>query len=52
MIGLPVPAELLVYTAEEWGRLKREARFGRQVAEELVAVYCGSLRGARDEHGG
>jgi len=34
---LPVPAELLVYTPEEWGRLLTEGRdFARTVAREVV----------------
>ncbi|GBE11005.1 hypothetical protein BMS3Bbin12_01771 [bacterium BMS3Bbin12] len=38
--GLPVPAELLVYTQEEWRRLMDEAgRFARTLAAETVWVY-------------
>jgi len=34
---LPVPAEALVYTAEEWEALG--GRFGRQLREDAVWVY-------------
>ncbi len=38
--GLPVPAELLVYTQAEWRRLMGEAgRFARTLAAETVWVY-------------
>ena len=37
---LPVPAELLVYTEEEWRRLHREdGRFIRTLEKETVWVY-------------
>ncbi len=35
---LPVPADVLVYTREEWETLCREGRFG-QVSREVVWVY-------------
>lgn len=35
---LPVPVDLLVYTAEEWGRLKKSP-FGRRLARETVWVW-------------
>lgn len=35
--GLPVPADLLVYTADEWRRLQREGgRFAQVLAAETV----------------
>ncbi len=38
--GLPVPAELLVYTQAEWRRLMEEAgRFARTLAAETVWVH-------------
>lgn len=37
--GLPVPADLLVYTAEEWQSLDRQTRFGRTLAAEAVWLY-------------
>lgn len=38
---LPVPAELLVYTEEEWSRLRDEGgRFARTLAQETVWIYC------------
>ncbi len=36
--ALPVPADVLVYTAEEWAALK-ESRFSRMLREETVWVY-------------
>jgi predicted nucleotidyltransferase len=37
---LPVPAELLVYTKEEWERLHQESgRFIRTLDREIVWVY-------------
>ena len=39
--GLPVPAELLVYTQEEWERLQREGgRFAVTLAREANWVYA------------
>ena len=41
--GIPVPADLLVYTVEEWRRLQAEGgRFARTLAAETVWI-CGSL---------
>ena len=38
--GLPVPAELLVYTQEEWERLQREGgRFAATLAREAIWLY-------------
>ena len=38
--GLPVPAELLVYTQAEWWRLMEEAgRFARTLAAETVWIH-------------
>jgi predicted nucleotidyltransferase len=37
---LPVPAELLVYTADEWEGLRREGgRFVRVLEREVVWIY-------------
>jgi hypothetical protein len=37
--GLPVPADLLVYSREEWDRLRAaETRFSRMLAREVVWV--------------
>jgi hypothetical protein len=41
--NLPVPAELLVYTADEWESLKREGeRFIRMLEREIVWVFLRS----------
>ena len=37
---LPVPADLLVYTQEEWQSLSRQGRFHRTLLQEMVWVYC------------
>jgi predicted nucleotidyltransferase len=37
--GLPVPAEVLVYTEEEWNSLNPRSLFGRVVIQETVWVY-------------
>jgi len=40
LLGLPVPAEVVVYTREEWERLCADGgRFARTVAGEAVWVY-------------
>jgi Nucleotidyltransferase domain len=37
LTSLPVPAEILVYTLEEWARLQRsDRRFARVLAHEMV----------------
>ncbi len=36
---LPVPADLLVYTRDEWNSLKKEGRFYRALAAEAVWLY-------------
>jgi predicted nucleotidyltransferase len=36
---LPVPADVLVYTAAEWESLAAESPFGRRVDNEAVWVY-------------
>ena len=36
---LPVPAEALVYTEEEWRRLDPASRFARTLAHEVVWVH-------------
>lgn len=37
--SLPVPADVLVYTEEEWERLDPAAAFGRVMREEVRWVY-------------
>jgi predicted nucleotidyltransferase len=37
--ALPVPADLLIYTEEEWKTLKAKGRFGQMLATETVWVY-------------
>ena len=40
LLGLPVPAEILVYTADEWAAMEREGRrFVRQLERETVWVF-------------
>ena len=39
LTGLPVPAEALVYTEDEWQRLDTESRFARALARETVWVF-------------
>jgi hypothetical protein len=40
LTGLPVPAELLIYTEKEWRELERRAtRFVSTVTEEAVTLY-------------
>ncbi len=36
---LPVPADLLVYTEDEWQKVRSQGRFGRTVMQEAVWVY-------------
>ena len=37
---LPIPAELLIYTEQEWQRMKMEqGKFARTLAEEAVWIY-------------
>ena len=36
---LPVPADVLVYTDEEWHSLEQEGRFYQTVTQEAVWVY-------------
>ena len=36
---LPVPADVLVYTEEEWGRLQEHSRFAREVKDIVRWVY-------------
>lgn len=43
MIELPVPADLLVYTEEEWHMLRQRGRFPHTVMAETVWVH---LRGS------
>ncbi len=37
--GLPVPADVLVYTQDEWDRMTAAPGFLQQVAREVVWVY-------------
>lgn len=37
--SLPVPADVLVYTRDEWARIKDRPGFGRRIAEELVTLF-------------
>lgn len=37
--GLPVPADVLVYTQEEWQSLDRRARFHQMLQREAIWVY-------------
>ena len=37
--SLPVPTDLLIYTAEEWEALRGGGRFGRALSSETVWVY-------------
>ena len=40
LLGLPVPADILVYTAVEWKELqKRKDKFSRVLAREVVWTY-------------
>lgn len=36
--NLPVPADLLIYTAEEWDAMRQEGRFGQTVEREAVWI--------------
>lgn len=36
---LPVPADLLVYTKDEWESLSRNGRFSQTIRNEIVWVY-------------
>ncbi len=37
--GLPVPADLLVYTCDEWQSLNRQSRFPHTLTQETCWVY-------------
>ncbi len=39
VIMLPVPADLLVYTLDEWQHLPQEGRFYRAAMEEAVWIF-------------
>ena len=46
--GLPVPADLLVYTVEEWRRLQADAgRFARTLAAETVWMHGEALESSQ-----
>ncbi|MBW1983055.1 MAG: nucleotidyltransferase domain-containing protein [Deltaproteobacteria bacterium] len=36
---LPVAADVLVYTVEEWNRLLQKGRFGRMLEKEVVWIF-------------
>lgn len=36
---LPVPADVLIYTKEEWGSLSQQGRFCKTIMQEAVWVY-------------
>ena len=36
---LPVPADVLVYTTDEWERLSRQSPFHQKVSQEVVWVH-------------
>ncbi|MFZ5449608.1 MAG: nucleotidyltransferase domain-containing protein [Thermodesulfobacteriota bacterium] len=38
-LELPVPADILVYTQEEWDSLKQERIFFKKLAREVVWLY-------------
>jgi predicted nucleotidyltransferase len=38
-LALPVPADVLTYTWEEWQRLKKTRKFFRVLAQEVVWIY-------------
>jgi predicted nucleotidyltransferase len=38
---LPVPADLLIYTTDEWREMIERGRFGRTLIREAVWVYTG-----------
>jgi hypothetical protein len=39
LTGLPVPADILIYTQEEWGKLDISTKFAKMLHEETVWVY-------------
>ncbi len=39
--ALPVPADVLVYTEQEWNTLNPEKRFHRTLLQEVIWVYPG-----------
>lgn len=39
---LPVPADVLVYTAEEWQKLKQRGKFSSALGQDSVWVYTRS----------
>jgi len=44
---LPVPADVLVYTRDEWQSLSQRGRFGQMLRQEAVWVYRrGAARGS------
>jgi hypothetical protein len=50
--SLPVPVDLLVYTEEEWARVRTQSRFGVALTQEALWLYeRGSEVGARPDMG-
>jgi uncharacterized protein len=45
--SLPVPADVLTYSVEEWDRLKKGSRFYDTVEREAVWVYSGRSNDAQ-----
>lgn len=39
LTGLPVPADIIVYTSKEWDSIDPESRFGNLIKTETVWVY-------------
>jgi len=39
VMGLPVPADLLVYTGQEWNSISRQGGFGHTIKQEVVWVF-------------
>lgn len=37
--ALPVPADLLVYTEDEWQAMRRERRLSEKIAQETIWLY-------------
>jgi len=48
----PVPADVLVYTAEEWASLDRKDLFYQKAVQEIVWVYARPQQIAHGERGG
>lgn len=46
--GLPVPADVLVYTVDEWRAVRPESRFGKMLMTETVWLYDGAAHPSGD----